>query len=251
VRTAGDEPRQVRDVEHHVRTDLVGDLLERLGLDTSRIARRTRNDHARSMLVREATHFFEVDSLVVDAHLVRAEVVEDSARVDRRAVREVSAVVEAQPQHHVARFQHRLVHRHVCAGAGVRLHVGVLGAEEPLHALDRDRLDLVDDGVAAVVALAGVALAVLVGEEGARRGHHGGRREVLARDELQARRLAHALALDERGHLRVGRGLGRPGHGGQAIRVGWCTAVSLPPRARGRRVVPRGARDARPRRACG
>ena len=48
--------------------------------------------------------------------------------------------------------------------AGVGLHVGVLGAEQLLDAVDRELLDDVDVLAAAVVALAGVALGVLVGE---------------------------------------------------------------------------------------
>jgi hypothetical protein len=49
----------------------------------------------------------------------------------------------------------------------VRLHVRVLGAEELLRAVDRELLDLVDDLAAAVVALAGIALGVLVRRHGA------------------------------------------------------------------------------------
>ena len=49
----------------------------------------------------------------------------------------------------------RQVDGHVGLGAGVRLDVGVLGAEELLGALDGQRLDHVDELAAAVVALAG------------------------------------------------------------------------------------------------
>ena len=54
---------------------------------------------------------------------------------------------------------------HVRLRAGVRLDVGVLGAEELLRALDRERLGDVDELAAAVVALARIALGVLVGED--------------------------------------------------------------------------------------
>src|SRR5204863_2720711 len=69
-------------------------------------------------------------------------------------------------------------------------------------------LHLVDDEVAAVVALARVALAVLVGEDAARRLHHLAGREVLRRDQLERRVLALQLAVDDGEHLGVaGRGL--------------------------------------------
>ena len=51
-------------------------------------------------------------------------------------------------------------------------------------------LDLVDDLVATVVARAGEALGVLVGEAGAQRLHHGGAGEVLRRDQLDAAAVA-------------------------------------------------------------
>ena len=75
--------------------------------------------------------------------------------------------------------------------------------EERLGPLAGDVLDLVDDLVAAVVALARVALAVLVGEDGARGAQHGGRREVLAGDQLDGGVLALDLAVDQRQDLVV------------------------------------------------
>ena len=64
----------------------------------------------------------------------------------------------------VGRLQEREEYRLVRLGARMRLNVGVDGAEELLHAVDRDGLDLVDELAAAVVALAGIALGVLVGQ---------------------------------------------------------------------------------------
>src|SRR5690606_20175779 len=95
-------------------------------------------------------------------------------------------------------------------GPGVGLHVRVLGAEELARTAARDVLDLVDDLVASVVALAGVALAVLVGEDGPGGPEHLGRGEVLGSDQLQGGVLALDLTVDEREHLVVADG--RPGH---------------------------------------
>src|SRR5262249_62154226 len=65
-------------------------------------------------------------------------------------------------------------------------------------------LGVVDDVVAAVVALAGVALGVLVGEHRALRLEHCRRREVLGRDQLDRRVLPLDLAADDAGDGRVG-----------------------------------------------
>ena len=138
-------------------------------------------------------------------------------------------MVEPQPEHRVADVEHRVVGGHVGLRAGVRLDVGVLGAEEGLGALDGDALDLVDDLAAAVVALARVALGVLVGEHRADGLHDRRPGEVLRRDELELVALAVGLAphqLGDRGVDRLEPGaperregvLGR-GHGGESIRA--------------------------------
>ncbi len=61
--------------------------------------------------------------------------------------------------------------RGVGLGAGVRLHVGELGAEQGLDPVDGQLLDHVDVLAAAVIALARVALGVLVGQHRALRLH--------------------------------------------------------------------------------
>ena len=66
--------------------------------------------------------------------------------------------------HLVARLEQRPVDRVIGRRAGIGLHVGVLGAEQALGAIDRQLLDLVDDLVAFVIPGLRVTLAVLVGE---------------------------------------------------------------------------------------
>ena len=68
----------------------------------------------------------------------------------------------------------------------------------------REVLGVVDDEVAAVVALGRVALGVLVGEHRALRLEHRARREVLRRDQLDRGVLALELALDDVGDLGIG-----------------------------------------------
>ncbi len=101
-------------------------------------------------------------------------------------------------------WHHRQVDGHVGLGAGVGLDVGVLGAEELLGPVDGQGLDDVDVLAAAVVALAGVALGVLVGHHRAHGGQDRLRHEVLRGDQLEALVLAAPLVLEGVRDLGVG-----------------------------------------------
>src|SRR6185295_5074827 len=84
-----------------------------------------------------------------------------------------------------------------------RLHVGVLAAEQLLDPRNGEVLDDVDDLAAAVVALAGVALRVLVGEDGARRLQHRFGDEVLGGDQLEVAMLPLGLLAEDLGDLGI------------------------------------------------
>jgi hypothetical protein len=104
-----------------------------------------------------------------DASTHRIDLVADereplAGNVHGRPVREVAAVREHQSEHLVlrSRLEERSEHRQVRLGAGMRLHVRVVGAEQLLGAIDRELLGDVDEPTAAVVAPARVALGILV-----------------------------------------------------------------------------------------
>ena len=85
----------------------------------------------------------------------------------------------------------------------MRLHVGVLGAEELLGAVAGQVLDHVGELAAAVVAPSGIALGVLVGEHRAHGLQHGLADEVLRGDQLQAFVLAALFMGDGLGNLGI------------------------------------------------
>ena len=194
VDARGDQARVVGHVDHQQGAHGVRDLGEALEVDLLGVGRGARHDELRMVLVGEALDGVHVDLLaLVEAVGDRVEVL--AREVEVHAVREVAAVGEREPHERVAGLQDREEDRGVGLGARVRLHVdGHLDAgglaEELLGALDREALDLVDEFAAAVVALAGIALGVLVGEAAALGGHDGRRGVVLARDELDVLLLA-------------------------------------------------------------
>ena len=79
MRAAGDEAGDVRGVEEEQRSDLVGDLAERLRVDDPRVRRGARDDQLRSLGEREVADLVEVDALVGRGEAVRNEA-EQAAR---------------------------------------------------------------------------------------------------------------------------------------------------------------------------
>ncbi len=157
------------------------------------------------MLEGHVPHLCVVDALLVVEPVGHG--AEELARqVHGRAVGEVPAMRERHAEERVARLEDREVHRLVRLRSRMRLHVGVLGAEEPLHALESERLGHVDELAPAVIALARITLGVLVREHRALGLEHGLAHVVLRGDELEVVFLARALAGDRLPQLRVDRG---------------------------------------------
>src|SRR5579864_6789125 len=117
----------------------------------------------------------------------------------------MTTVGEVHAQNRVAWLQHGHVDGHVGLGAGVRLDVGVLGAEQLLRARDRERLGDVHEFATTVIPLPGIALGVLVRHHRPGRLEHGQADEVLGRDELEAVFLAVDFVRDGRRDVGIDR----------------------------------------------
>ena len=114
------------------------------------------------MLEGALLHLLVVYVARILADVVVDSLVEEPRAIDGRAVGEVSAVSEVEAHKGVPRVEACQEHSHIGLRPRVRLHVGPLGAEELLDAVDGELLGLVDHLAATVVALAGVAFGVLV-----------------------------------------------------------------------------------------
>ncbi len=158
------------------------------------------------MLVRQSFGGVVVDELGLRVEAVGDDVEPFAADVDRRTVRQVSAVGEVHAEDRVARLQRGQEDSLVGLRSRMRLDVGEVGVEELLRPVDRQLLDDVDVLAAAVIALARIALRILVRELGTLRRHHGRARVVLRRDQLDVVFLAPVLGGDGRPDLRVGLG---------------------------------------------
>jgi len=200
----GDESSDMGHVDHERGTVVMCDLGKALEVDGARVGTRARDDENGPVLLDLGLDVIEVYALGRRVKTVGDRMVELAGEVGRRAVREVPAVVESHAHDRVAWVGEGGDGGIVGLCAGVRLHVGIARAKEPLHALACEVLDLVDGPASTVVALARQALGILVGKRGADGLHDGERHEVLRGDEFDGVALASELVADKRHDLGVG-----------------------------------------------
>ncbi len=199
---------KVRHVHHQVGAHLVGDRAHPGKVEDARVRAASAHDHLRPLLHRQRLQLVIVDHLGILPHLVADDAVQLAREVELMTMRQVSAMRQVQPQDGVAGLQQRHVRRRVRLRPRVRLYVCMLRAKQLLRPLPRQRLDHVGVLAAAVVALAGVALGVLVGEDRPRRLEHRAADKVLRRNHLQPLVLARNLILYLGRNLGIGRGKG-------------------------------------------
>jgi hypothetical protein len=116
--------------------------------------------------------------------------------IEWMTVREVPAVRQIHPQDRVARLDHGRVGGLIGLRSGMRLNVGVLGAEELPGSIARQILDHIGELAAAVVALTRITFGVFVGEDAAGGFEHRFGSEILAGDEFEPPVLALRFMLD-------------------------------------------------------
>ena len=203
VHPAGHEARDVGHIHHQESPVAVGDLSQLLEVDGTGIGRSACHDHPGTDLPDLLFQLSIVDAAIF-ADAVGDEVIVLAGHIHRRAVGQMTALRQVHAHNGIAQIEQGEVDGQIGLCAGVGLDVGVLCAEQLAGALDGDVLHLIHIGTAAVVALAGQALGVLVGEDAAHGGHDGGRDDVLAGDELDIFPLAGQLTVHGRSQLRVG-----------------------------------------------
>ncbi len=211
MRAAGDEAGDVRHVEDVDRANLVGDLAHAGEIPQPRIGAAAADDGLGLFALGDGFELVVVDEFGVAAHLVERGPVKLAAEAELVTVGEVAAVGQVEAEDGVAGLQHRGIGRGIGLRTGVRLHVGVLGAEELFGAIAGQVLDHVGVLAAAIVAAARIALSILVGEDRACGFEHCFRDEVLAGDHLQAFVLAEGFVINGVGDDGVGLGQGK-GH---------------------------------------
>ena len=201
MRAASNQPGEVRHVDEVERADFIGDLAHARKIDDARISAAAADDQLRMFSLRDLFQIVVVDGLGFFGDAVRNDLVRLAGKIQGMPVRQMTAMRQIQAENGVARLQDRGIRFHVGLRSGMRLHVGVFGAEQLLRAVARQVLDNVGELAAAVIAFAGISLGILVREDGARGFEHGFADEVFRGNQFQALVLAAGFIVDGGGDL--------------------------------------------------
>ena len=204
VLTASNQTGNVRHINHQVSTVAMCDLGHFLEVDGTWIRGCTCNDQLRAMLLDSLLKLSVVDESIL-VYAVGNKVVVLAGLVDRRAVAQVTALRQIHTHNGVAQIEQSEVNRKVGLCTGVRLNICILCTEQLTCAFDCDALYLVNKFTAAVVALAGKTLCVLIGQHAAHSSHNAGRNDIFAGDQLDILALTVQLLIHRTAQLGVDR----------------------------------------------
>ena len=185
------------DVGHEHRANFIGNRTEARKVDDARVGGVTADDHFRLCFAGNARDGLVIEELGCSVEVVLGDLVEGAREVHLQAVRKVPARLDRKRENRVAWFAHRHEDGGVRIRAAVRLNIRKLTAEELLRAIARQVFDTVVELAAAVVALAGIALGILVRKPRTDRVHDLGRDVVFTGDQFERGRLALGLLREQ------------------------------------------------------
>ena len=168
------------------------DFAHPLEIDDARVSARADSDHLRPMFPRHLCELIVIDPFVIFANTVMDDFKKLAGEIRFIPVRQMPAVSEIHRQHFVARLEQGEIDRHIGATAGVRLDIGVFGAEKFLRPIDRQLFNHVDVFTTPVPALSRIAFGILIRQHRALGFHHGGAGEIFAGNEFDVLLLALA-----------------------------------------------------------
>ena len=219
MQAGDDQPGNVGDVHHDVRSHDPRDLLELREVENPGIGAGADDDHPRAAFFGDLTDRVVINAFGGPIHAIKKRAIEDAGGAHPTAVGEMPAVSEIHTEDRIAGLEHGKIHGHVRLRAGVWLNVDVFRTKQLLRPFDRQVFDDIHVFAAAVVSPPRISLRVLVRHEGALRGKHGRAGEILGGDQQNFLPLPPAFPTDGLVHLDI-RCPKRTRHTSQLSRTG-------------------------------
>ena len=173
-------------IHHQHSADLMGNVCKDLKIDGSGVCRCTGNDQLGLMLFRHIADVVVIDQAGSMVHIIGYHIVILTGNIGRTAMGQVSAVGKAHTHQRITGLQQRQLNSHIGLCTGVGLHIGKFCTKQLLGALDTQAFQFIHEVAAAIVALAGQALSIFIGQNGTHSGDHRRGCKVLGSNQLDA-----------------------------------------------------------------
>ncbi|CGW50339.1 Uncharacterised protein [Salmonella enterica subsp. enterica serovar Typhi] len=157
------QPGKMRHIHQQHRADGIGNAAKAGKIIVSWVGRSPGDNQPRALTLRDRLNLIHINKTAMRIDAIVKGVKPFAGLIDRRAVSEMAAALQAHAQNFVAGFQQRQIYRLIRLAAGVRLHVNITRAEKLLRAGYRQHLNLINELTAAVVAVLVIAFGVFIG----------------------------------------------------------------------------------------
>ena len=204
VHAGGNKARDMGHIHHQVGVDGIGDFAELGKIEGTRIGRATSQNDLWLAGLRLVEKRIEINlrGLFINAVLLGIEPF--TGQVRRGAVRQVTTCGKRHAEDRIARLQQRQEHGLVRLCAGMWLHIDESSAKQLFRTLDGKCLNNIDMLAAAIIAAAGIAFGIFIGQNRALRFENTGADDILGRDHLDLVLLADQFMPDRSCQFRIG-----------------------------------------------
>lgn len=193
----GDEACGVGDIGQYEGTYFIGYAADARIVPVTAVRRSTAENEFRFMGACLLFQHVIVYQAVFFPDTIKSCVVGFAGEIDGGAMCQMAAHGEVQAEDGISRLQDGQHNCGIRLGAGVRLHVGVGAVEHLFDAIDGQLFGFIYDFTAAIVAAAGIAFSIFVGQDAARCAHNVVGSEIFGGDEFDAIALAVELPADD------------------------------------------------------
>ena len=190
-------------IDHQVGTTAIGDFTEPGEIDNPRVGRTTSDDQLWLVFISQLLDFIIIDQGIFTAHTILDGVEPFAGHVGGSTMGQVTTSRQRHAENGITRLEQGQEHALIGLGAGMRLNIGPAAVEQLLGAFDRQLFGEVNILTTTVIAAAGIALSVFVGQHGTLSLKHCAGHDVFRGNQLNAVTLPCQFVINGRVQCRI------------------------------------------------
>ena len=179
MRACRDQARDMRHVDHQICAHFMRDSSHAFEVDDARIRRCAANDQLRFAFLGQTFHLVVIDTLGLRMNAIGDELIILAREVHRRAMGQMSAMIERKTKNGVAQFDGCLISCQIRIRATMGLNICKPTLEKLFGAIASKVFYDIDLFTTAIITFARIAFCIFIGKHAAHCFHDSRRCEVL------------------------------------------------------------------------